>query len=307
MAVVQIGNRTFDGDLSQPRQAKPMQPEYPFLGEGDTQTVILRRTMHQLKSRYRPLPLSTLDTEFKQAYLVLEEGHENIGGGVLEWTRVYSAIPQPRTTTQVIVWDRPGWTVQAVQASPKNITGYAPIGGGIWVFTTSEDHLLSVEDQPRMVLNVGRIGLGGGFQWRFDDTVKVTQVDGATQFRALPKAPLFSSTFFQSGTVYSGGAAGFNRAPKSISIPATIRIDYFLPGVSPGISGAADIQLGSQWTALLPDGTTETNVLGENSIPSIEEYRAMMGNNTLLQAEAATVDRWMGNIYERRTIYVPAS
>lgn len=86
----------------------------PLQGDGvrvfsefSTDDFILTRRFAQHPSVYRPLPLSTIDSQYKTAYLI-EESEEQRDGALVYARRIYATIPSPRTERQEVVFTFPG-------------------------------------------------------------------------------------------------------------------------------------------------------------------------------------------------------
>jgi hypothetical protein len=75
--------------------------------EFDSRDFILTRLYVQRASAYKPVPVSTVDRVYKEAYLV-DQVEERRDFGHVWFRRTYATIPHPRTTRQEMVVTFPG-------------------------------------------------------------------------------------------------------------------------------------------------------------------------------------------------------
>jgi len=112
---------------------------------------------------------------------------------------------------------------------------------------------------------------------------------------------------------------GYEREQVSLNTPTTTRYDYYLPGVSPGVSSIGDITIQNQFT-VVDRGTgkntdTTTNRFAEITYPGIgsavveviwgtnpncTNYISMIGTGANL-VMSSSLSKWAGNIYVKKT------
>jgi len=112
---------------------------------------------------------------------------------------------------------------------------------------------------------------------------------------------------------------GYEREPVSLSTPTMTRYDYYLPGVSPGISSIGDITIQNQF-AVVDRGTgkntnTTKNRFAEITFPGVgfgvldviwgtnpncTSYISMVGTGANLVI-SSSLSKWAGNIYVKKT------
>ena len=112
---------------------------------------------------------------------------------------------------------------------------------------------------------------------------------------------------------------GYERQPLSITTPTTTRYDYYLPGVSPGISSVEDITIQNQFT-VVDSGTGKNVTTTENrflsidspapdfllgvwrygTFPNCTNYISMIGTGANL-VMSSSLSKWAGNIYVKKT------
>ena len=82
-------------------------PEYPI--KRNLSAVFWRETWWQTEADYTPLALDTAHGTIAGAYLVSEENHARVGGGVLSWTRVYATVPSAWNDFVTVSYQFPGY------------------------------------------------------------------------------------------------------------------------------------------------------------------------------------------------------
>lgn len=102
------------------------------------------------------------------------------------------------------------------------------------------------------------------------------------------------------------------RPRQTITVPATIVYDFF--GTGPGFSDAsfADIPVIPAQSYITTAGPAPLDFIwnpGEggltfNSIPTTEEYQYWISTGQKIVAQDSILERWMGNIFRRQTIYI---
>ena len=81
--------------------------------------------------------------------------------------------------------------------------------------------------------------------------------------------------------------------------------DYFMPGLTAGISKPSDIpDIEALW--ILDNTGRRTHTLSGNTTPNTTDYLALVAAGTQIVIERSTLSRWRGNIWERVTRYVRA-
>lgn len=97
----------YDGDYSTPTQHGPVISWLdPVL-----RCTMYRITYHQKEADFAPLAIGTAGAD--SSYLVEEEEPKHIGGGMVEWDRIYMTIPPTRTEVEGYVYTRQ-WLVETI-------------------------------------------------------------------------------------------------------------------------------------------------------------------------------------------------
>lgn len=85
-----------DGDYSKAFPVGLPVPTYPFLNQGDTETVIFRQPFEQSLTAYKPLDLKVGYKEVKDAYPLGDVNFRDGQGGVVTFDRQFGNIPKQR-------------------------------------------------------------------------------------------------------------------------------------------------------------------------------------------------------------------
>jgi hypothetical protein len=88
-------------------------------------------------------------------------------------------------------------------------------------------------------------------------------------------------------------------------VGSVVQLDYYLPGVSTGITHPQDIPI-IEPLSIIDDTGRETTSFTADTSPTLTEWRTKVANEEQVCAVRSIVRRWMGNIYERATRYVRA-
>jgi hypothetical protein len=97
----------------------------------------------------------------------------------------------------------------------------------------------------------------------------------------------------------------FARPALTLQAPITSKHEYFLPGITAGISSLDDVIVPQKFSAVYAakDGIPQLlgNAFTENiTYPSSDEYRQMVEDNTIITIESG-LQKWKGNIYVLKT------
>lgn len=95
-----------DGALTTAQTMGGARKSFPF--EGDVSSFIVEQDYQVLLTSYSPLALSTAHGTYTNAYLVRESELENIGAGVVKFTRTYAQIPASRSDYETFNFKFPG-------------------------------------------------------------------------------------------------------------------------------------------------------------------------------------------------------
>lgn len=288
----------YDGDFSVPVANGPRQYAVPFFTEGDTVTRTFRREYLQRADKWAPP--TYMETEVVDGtvfYLVEESPTQHIGAGMYHFVREYAMIPQSRTTPRQMSYTFRGIGSDQVY-SPVAINS-ALISGGVHTFTCASSPGIVAGD--RVLIEATQTQLGAGIQTRF--TTRRTALAGTSGTNVVTDpvvAPGNNSLFFiQLRKVEDG------RDPRTNAVTAWVSYNYYVPGVTPGVSNVADITTYDP-ELIIDAAGKETLTYTDTTTPTRTQYLALVAAGDLIVAEKTTVKRWRGNIFEASTPSVKA-
>ena len=210
------------------------------------------------------------------AYMLVKEGTKrDMGGGVVQWTRTYAAVPSP-------------W--QSWEAYSYNYSGSAPFSalaaGGIGRFRFTEP-------TPCRVVH-DYFACDASFT-----------ANGTTVFNSPGDIPIINATvyvaqFVESGTT-TGGVYYKQDYLSDIVWANVLNVGPLLPTI-PSIGtyvGMIRDAIDNAW-----DATITEQVYTADTLPKINNASSTWGGQ--LVAEDSQVRQWMGPIYERVTKYILA-
>jgi hypothetical protein len=130
-----------DGLLTTAQTVGGARKSFPF--EGDVSSFIVEQDYHVLLTSYSPLALSAAHGTYTNAYLVRESSLENIGAGVVMFTRTYAQIPASRSEYGVFNYTMPGLLDSTnTPAPPYNLVAVYVGDGRDPKLVTSGDRVL---------------------------------------------------------------------------------------------------------------------------------------------------------------------
>lgn len=285
----------YDGNFATPLSNGPERVIYPF--DGDTISLVRERDYLQLASYWERLPLDTEHPDQPGEYLVHETDPAPQGGGVVHWTRRYAAIPRPRREMESYAYQVPG--IEADVAHEwLTITGVAT-AGGLHVCTTSVAHTMSPGD-----------GIIVAY-WCVDEGVSYDIVYSRQVLRQVLATP--DTDEFTVAQIVDVGPPNltnavknyYGREPYTRIVPSYLHYDYWLPGVTLGVTTFDDIPI-LQAERILDSSGNETDRYSATSSPTAAQYRARVAAGEWIVVEPSIIRRWMGNIYERETRHIRA-
>lgn len=251
----------------------------------------------QALTSWRALPLDTLHpdpTPFDYAVLVGESPLQDLGGGIVKWTRTYSLIPLSYVRHEAFAYTFPGLATDALY--PVRAISAVTYGTGTTLITTTVSHGISTND----LLFVNYTAqMASGDQIGRTVLRKATSASGSSITVPIIVDPL---TIVQWNRVQKTDLA---RDPITRTVNSRVQYDYFLAGWSPGVATEADIAI-IQPAFVVDENGKQTNTYAATSAPTKTEYLADVKAGNWIVAEASTTSYWKGNIIERRTRYVKA-
>ena len=287
-----------DGDFKTAKATGQPRISLPFASVGDSETVVVEQDYTALGAYFSPLAQNTqyalaLRNRNVTTYLVDETQTQDLGGGVVKWSRVFASIPKPRVEFQQFAYTFPGMSGGTLYA-PVAVTGSSKTAGQT-VLTAAGSGLTEGDSCLIYYQVIDRTGIA--YNRKIfrpvlaaagnDVTVKlVTDLTGNITFVQLQKVDA-------------------SRDPITRSVMSTISYDYFLAGITAGIKSYRDISIIEPDDILDSDGKV-TNTYTADSLPTVLDYKAQIAAEEWIVAEASTLKIWKGLIYERATRYVKA-
>lgn len=285
-----------DGDFTVAvAQGKPRRT-YPI--RGDTSSFYVEQDFMQYFANFAALALNTVHPDIAACYLVQESPQTDLGGGICRWTRTYAKIPANRIWYETYPYQVPGILqdplVYAAAISSAAETSAYPSKNTITHTSTTISPYLAVGDLVRIFFPVVTAGV---IVERYFDRIVKSANAGAQTFTVdlVPGlATAVNRWFFR---------VKIRRQPFSQVVLSSVHYDYYLPGVTGGITTVADIPILNPTPIIDPEGNRMESYT-EYTTPTLATYRASVVAQDSIVAEASQLHPWMGNIWERITRYV---
>lgn len=301
-----------DGDFSAARVNGPAQVEYPFYGEGDSATRIIRQPMMVDAGAYAPLALDTAHPTITGAYFVGDEQHMPAGAGILSFVRVYATIPPFRESPLgSMSHPFPAITTTAGGTLLPAVTGVGARGGVLapGVLTQinfAAAHTAAIGEPLMVSLPYSYMSGGASYGGQMSGIASVTHIVSPTSLAINYLYPYWLG-FLTWDTANSKVWRNIvqQREEKTINTGSKAGYTYFLPGVTSGIETWADIPIEQPFSPVLASNGNEVTYVSNVTIPTANDYVGMVGRGEFLIASSA-VSRWLGNIFVRETILVAA-
>lgn len=270
-------------------------PQYA-LGAGEPTALIITAPFMETRADYtRPAANSNITYAGATAYFIDDYSFQDLRGGVMQWIREWATIPASWSEPEEYAFTYPAYTgtgaftanvaVSAITASGANYilscTGGTIVGGdtvfysvgytrgGISGFTATGTALaVATTNSSQVTITVGLAGTGS-FTGVTGNVAKVT----TTRAEAL-----------------------------TLVVGSRVVSDYALTTAA---NINADLPLVSQFQIINSSTGAITDTLGTGTSPTASVYLGYVAAGTEIVAECSR-RRYLGNIYVRRTRYVPA-
>lgn len=266
----------------------------PF--DDDYSLYVFEQDYQQNESDFTPQSLDTPSDDFPDAYLVGESPLEALGGGVVKFTRTYARIPASRQRFESYSWTVPGIGSEAVYAA-VDISSNSNSAGVTTLITDSSS--TAVDGDSVLISYTFTDGITGTQYGRDVLRVCLPATSGTTVAVDLIAEPGGTITYNTLKKVEPG------RDPYTEEVGSLLQLDYFLPGVSSGITTVQDIPLVTPLTIYDNTGRQTTSFTATTS-PTLATWRSQVAAGDYICVVRSIPRRWMGNIYERATRYVKA-
>jgi len=276
-------------------------PQYLEPLPGATEFTGVRQKMWQVATYYTPPTLSTVATYFATTcYLTGDSSFQEVGGGVMEFTREYNRIPTARTVPNGSTLYQMVGLPAGTAGSLKTLTACS-VSGNTATFTCTA-HGYSVDDSIFLSVKC---------------TISGVQVVTGTNYRVNA---VTTNTFDVLGSAYFSSTLGYGyavkvlpyRATKQVKTTSFMHYDYALPGVTSGITTYTDFTPEKPFDPILTttgqsvsDFADLSNALSALTSPTATEYIAMIKAGNFIVAES-NISNYKGSILERATLMVRA-
>ena len=288
-----------DGDWTVAQPDGDFVSDRPFAGQDDPTHQVILWPHVQARANYSPLALDTPHPTIANAYLTNELGFQDIGGGIMRWFREYSTIPATRRRPSgTEAFQFPGLPTTAASPVRREVTAGVFSGGNTLTLTTDEPHGLTAGDL--VFFSIQFTWGSGPFPARStisDTTDCLAGTTGSTiviGYRYIGFTPLFVTIGF-SPFILEGLFPGRNAFTRSV--PTVTDFEYFLPGVTSGITTSLDVRPESPFR-----GVDQTSGLSSNNLISAQAnaYRNLVLAGSFLTSDSQ-VSTYKGNILVRAT------
>lgn len=260
----------------------------------DTSTEILEEDFIIEFDEFSATAIGTAHATHSTFYLVEETPRIPVGGSCVRWTKVWAKIPTQRSEYESYAMRIPGLAGN-ILVVPKAITGSSASAGQHTL--TVVGHGYSVGDG--LIINTTYPIPG------YSPSFGIANV-----FRKVNTAPT-ADTFTVNEIVLPGTVTfhtvqnvGTRRASRTEAVNSRLQFDYYLPGVSGGITTPSDITI-LQPTQIVDSEGNEVDTYSDATTPSQATYLSSTVGTEVVVEESVT-RRWQGNIYERITRYAEA-
>lgn len=265
---------------------------------------VFRQTFVQTAASYAPLALDTVYPapgtygvpSSPTYYLVAEEGQTDLGGGMMQWDRVYARIPTSWSEGEEFAYTFPAFIQTGTAGSDITISAITASGSNYSISSTLS---FTVGDQVHVAVSYVRDSITY-FVGQYVRTTGGTSGANAIVPGIFPGTGAFSSI---AGVITK--ESPYRATEKTDTVPSQILHDYALTSVTALDSNLPIID------AFTPVDATGADILSGTSLntstkPTAAAYASMINRNVQIVAQASVRRRWLGNIYERQTRYIPA-
>ena len=258
----------------------------------------------QTAASYAPL---ALDTVYPAAgsygvpssptyYLVAEQGQTDLGGGMMQWDRVYARIPTSWSEGEEFAYTFPAFIASATAGTDRTITNIQDSGAN---YLVSSGLSFATGDQVHIAVSYVRDSITF-FVGQYVRIIGGTSGSSALVPGIFPGTGTFSSI---AGVITQ--EAPSRTTGNTETVTSQIIHDYALTSTT-----ALDTNL-PIIDAFTPVGATGAVIIPPSGLntatkPTSDAYASMINRNVQIVGQASVRRRWLGNIYERQTRYIPA-
>ena len=297
------------GDFTSARANGESWVEYPFIEYGDNTTKVYHLVCEVNEADYAPIALDTTMasalnadvislpfTADAAAYHVGDFGKAKIDGGLTRFDRQFANIPQP-------VVDPAGseiFTFPGLPSTPGTGSNIAissmSLSSGVVTLNLASAHGMTDGDNFSYYYLITYTIYGRTYtRSQRANAVCITGTTGST---------IKTSFYLPSGFTFTSGLIGefATRGRRQVSRKSSTQLeyDYFLPGVSAGITTSQEIILPQRFEPYYYAEGNTVDSLNATTTPTNLEYNEIVNSDGFLTLDSG-VERWKGNIV-RRTV-----
>jgi len=297
------------GDFTTPRAGTESWVEYPFIEEGDNATKVYHLVCVVNEADYAPVALDVtmadatnagvIDLPFAEdsnAYFVGDYNKIKIEGGLVRFDRQFANIPASTVDPAGSeIFTFPGLPSTAGTGTAISISS-ASVSNNVVTLSLASAHGMSSGDNFRYRIRGYVTRYGRNYYNNFyGNGVCITGTTGSTikLYTYLP-----DSFTFETGYVYPFSSRGRKQVSRKSS--TQFEYDYFLPGVTAGITSSQQITLPQRFEAFRYAEGNTVETLTSSTEPTNTEYNEIVDSDGFLVLDSG-ISRWKGNII-RRTV-----
>jgi hypothetical protein len=286
--------------------AQPYGPIVPESDFPDTPQITSLRQKYVQLSTYYSAPTINTTTLYGGVtfYLTNDDGFQDFGGGCVLWQREFARIPSQRQIWSAIDYQFPAVSGSQTKNGNDNVISFSgPSSGNNSMVVQVSNAIYSIGQPLCLEWNYS-----GGTASQFGFVVTSYFNTGSAIYLGIyPSSPSFIAATSSNRVVYTVTSSSGRLQPTNLSTRAKITFDYFLPGVSAGITLASDITIYQRFKVVDSVGIEIQQVFSA-STPTTASWNAWVAAPTtnLQEARDSTFQLWKGQIYERQRVqFVP--
>ena len=297
------------GDFTSARANGESWIEYPFIEQGDNTTKVYHLVCEVNEADYAPIALDTTManasnadvislpfTADAAAYHVGDFGKAKIDGGLTRFDRQFANIPQPAVDPAGSeIFTFPGLPSTAGVGSIILINS-ASVSSGVITLNLASAHGMTTGDNFTFYIKGYTTINGRNYYSSYrGNSACITGTAGIIikLYTYFPSG--FTLTY---GYVYPFASRGRQQVSRKSS--TQFEYDYFLPGVSAGITTSQEISLPQRFEPYYYTEGNTVQSLNSATTPTNIEYNEIINSDGFLVLDSG-VERWKGNIV-RRTV-----
>ena len=239
--------------------------------------------------------LNTADTEFADAKLVWQSPLVPTDGGCIAYERLFATVPAAWSEPEEYAYPYPGFDGAPAYTASVAISAITAVSD-YYIFSVSSNTIVAGE----AVFYSFSFTRNGNVYFTNGTSVAIATTNGSqiTLRIGLSGTGTISAV---SGTIAKSSPITGATSPRTLVTASRVLHEYALTSAA---AIATDLPLIDPFTIVTAAGEI-TNTLSATSVPTASAYLAFVSARQEIVAEC-TRRRYLGNIYVRRTRFVPA-